>query len=217
MRGMTSIRVLLLTSSRTRAFREAYAIYETAIPRGEQKTRAQIVAGLKHPGFRYWAFEYEGEIAGIAILYASEAQQALLLEYLAVSPKLQGKGLGSQLFRAAFEASRTDPRMLLLIEVDSEKDKVSEKEKRIRLSRKQFYRRLGCLELDGFDYILPLENYGPPPRMSLLVLGAKGSSIETARLRRAVQDVYVNVYKCDPSDPRLDRMFEGHRRSIQLV
>ena len=64
MRGMTSIRVLLLTSSRTRAFREAYAIYETAIPRGEQKTRAQIVAGLKHPGFRYWAFEYEGEIAG---------------------------------------------------------------------------------------------------------------------------------------------------------
>lgn len=214
---MTSIRVLPLTSSLTRAFREAYAIYETAIPRGEQKTRAQIVAGLKHPGFRYWAFEFDGEVAGIAILYASEAEQALLLEYLAVSPKLQGRGLGSLLFRAAFEASRTDPRMLLLIEVDSEKDKVSEKEKRIRLSRKQFYRRLGCLELEGFDYILPLENYGPPPRMSLLVLGARGNSIETARLRCAVQDIYVNVYKCNPSDPRLDRMFEGHRRSIPLV
>lgn len=214
---MTSIRVLPLTSSRTRAFREAYAIYETAIPRGEQKTRAQIVAGLKHPGFRYWAFEYEGEIAGIAILYASEAEQALLLEYLAISPRLQGKGLGSQLFRAAFEASRTDPRMLLLIEVDSENDRISEKEKRIRLSRKQFYRRLGCLEAEGFDYILPLENYGPPPRMSLLVLGARGNTVDTSRLRRALQDIYVNVYKCDPADPRLDRMFEGHRRSIRLV
>ncbi|MFN7178126.1 GNAT family N-acetyltransferase [Hyphomonas sp.] len=214
---MTSIRVLPLTSSRTRAFREAYAIYETAIPRGEQKTRAQIVAGLKHPGFRYWAFEYEGEIAGIAILYTSEAEQVLLLEYLAISPGLQGKGLGSQLFRAAFEASRTDPRMLLLIEVDSENDRISEKEKRIRLSRKQFYRRLGCLEAEGFNYILPLENYGPPPRMSLLVLGARGNTVDTSRLRRALQDIYVNVYKCDPSDPRLDRMFEGHRRSIRLV
>lgn len=215
--GMSRSRVLPIESSRSHLFRQAYAIYETAIPRAEQKTRAQIVAGLRHPGFRFWAFEYEGEVAGIAIHYASAAENVLLLEYLAIAPKLQGKGLGSELFKASFEASRLDQKTLLLIEVDSDKEDVSAKEKRIRLSRKQFYRRLGCREADGFDYILPLENYGPPPRMNLLVLGARSGSVQTARLRRAVQDIYVNVYRCPPDDPRLDRMFEGHRQRIQLI
>lgn len=214
---MMNARVLPITSSRSRAFREAYAIYEAAIPRAEQKTRKQMLAGLRHPGFHFWAFEYEGVIAGISVLYACETDNALLLEYLAVSPKLQGRGLGSELFRASFEASRRDARTVLLIEVDSEKEDVSEQEKRIRLSRKQFYRRLGCLEVDGFDYILPLENYGPAPRMSLLVFGAEGNAIETARLHQAVQDIYVNVYRCAPSDPRIGRMFEGHRETIQLI
>lgn len=214
---MTQSRVLPITRSRTRAFREAYAIYETAIPKAEQKTRRQMLAGLKHPGFRFWAFEHEGEIAGIAVLYASASNNTLLLEYLAISPKLQGKGLGSTLFEAAFEASRMDARTLMVIEVDSEKEDVSVKEKRIRLSRKAFYRRLGAREVEGFDYILPLENFGPAPRMSLLLLGAKAGRIETARLRAAVQDIYVNVYRCRPDDPRIAQMFEGYGRTLKLV
>jgi GNAT superfamily N-acetyltransferase len=217
MMGMTQSRVLALTSSRTRAFREAYAIYETAIPKAEQKTRRQMLAGLKHPDFRLWAFEHEGEIAGIAVLYASAANNTLLLEYLAISPELQGKGLGSTLFEAAFEASRMDARTLMLIEVDSEKEDVSAKEKHIRLSRKAFYRRLGAREVDGFDYILPLQNFGPAPRMSLLLLGARGGRIETGRLRAAVRDVYVNVYRCRPDDPRIARMFLGHGERLALV
>lgn len=214
---MTQSRVLPLTNSRTRVFREAYAAYETAIPKAEQKTRKQMLAGLKHPGFRFWAFEHEGEVAGIAVLYASAANNTLLLEYLAISPRLQGKGLGSTLFEAAFEASRMDARTLMLIEVDSEKEDVSAKEKRIRLSRKAFYRRLGAREVEAFDYILPLENFGPAPRMSLLLLGAKGNRMGTERLRAAVQDVYVNVYRCHPSDPRIARMFEGHGGKLKLV
>jgi len=214
---MTQSRVLPITRSRSRIFREAYAIYETAIPKAEQKTRRQMLAGLKHPGFRFWAFEHEGEIAGIAVLYASAAHNTLLLEYLAISPKLQGKGLGSALFEAAFEASRMDARTLMLIEVDSEKEDVSAKEKRIRLARKAFYRRLGGREVDRFDYILPLENFGPAPRMSLLLLGAKASRIETARLRAAVQDIYVSVYRCRADDPRIAQMFEGHGARLVLV
>lgn len=214
---MTQSRVLALTSSRTRAFREAYTIYETAIPKAEQKTRRQMLAGLKHPDFRFWAFEHEGEIAGIAVLYASAANNTLLLEYLAISPKLQGKGLGSTLFEAAFEASRMDVRTLMLIEVDSETEDVSAKEKRIRLNRKAFYRRLGAREVDGFDYILPLQNFGPTPRMSLLLLGATGDRIETECLRTAVRDVYVNVYRCRPDDPRIARMFMRHGGRLALV
>lgn len=210
-------RVIPLTSSRSRTFREAYAIYEATIPRGEQKSRAQMLAGLKHPGFRFWAFEYEGAVAGVSTVYASRAHNALLLEYLSISANWQGKGLGSVLFGSVLEVSRFDPHTVMLVEVDSEKDKVSAAEKRIRLSRKQFYRRLGCVEVEEFDYILPLNTYGPPPRMSLMVNGARGASLDTAWLRQAVEDIYVNVYRCDAGDPRIAAMFAGHGRRLKLA
>ena len=82
----------------------------------------------------------------------------MLLEYLAVAANAQGGGTGSALFTASLAASGMDPGTLLLIEVDSEADTVDAGERAVRLKRKQFYRRLGCLEVAGFDYILPLEN-----------------------------------------------------------
>lgn len=211
------VRIIPLRSSRSRAFREAYAIYEATIPKGEQKSRAQMLAGLRHPDFRFWAFEYEGRVAGMSAVYASAAQNAVLLEYLAVSPDWQGRGLGSVLFEKVLEAARFDARTVMLVEVDSERDEVSAAEKQVRLSRKQFYRRLGCAEVAGFDYILPLDTYGPPPCMNLLAHGAEGASLGTDWLRRAVEDIYVNVYQCRPRDPRIAAMFDAKGPRLDLV
>ena len=40
---------------------------------------------------------------------------------------------------------------VLLIEVDSETDKLDADEREVRIKRKAFYRRLGCLEVERFD------------------------------------------------------------------
>jgi hypothetical protein len=53
--------------------------------------------------------------------------------------------------------------------------------------------------------------------MSLLLLGARGGRIETGRLGAAVRDVYVNVYRCGPDDPRIARMFVAHGGRLALV
>jgi GNAT superfamily N-acetyltransferase len=206
-----------VTDARSGLFEAAMAIYEAEIPKAEQKTRAQILASLAHPDVRFWAFVRGGEAIGVSIVYAPRREGVLLLEYLAVAAKAQGGGIGSALFTASFEASRIDPGTMLLIEVDSEEGDVDAAERAVRLKRKQFYRRLGCREVAGFDYILPLDNYGPAPKMNLLVLGAEEDRLETARLKQAVRAIYQNVYACAPDDPRLAAMFAGLEGSLQLV
>ncbi len=206
-----------VTNRRTRLFREAFALYEASIPRAEQKTRAQILAGLGREDVHFWAFTRGAETLGVSILFADRAQNIMLLEYLAVSPAARSGGIGAALFTASFEASRFDSATQLLVEVDSEAEDVNEAERAIRLKRKQFYRRLGCREVQGFDYILPLDHYGPAPRMSLLVLGAPGSHLGTHHLRRALSSIYQNVYAQGAGDPRLDEMFRGKGSQLALI
>lgn len=206
-----------VTDPQSRLFNEAFALYETSIPRGEQKTRDEILAGLGREDVRFWAFTRGSETLGMSILFADRAQNIMLLEYLAVSPAERSEGIGSALFTASYEASRFDAATQLLIEVDSEAEDVSEAERAIRLKRKQFYRRLSCREVQGFDYILPLEHYGPAPRMSLLVLGAPGDHLGTDDLRRALTTIYRDVYAQRADDPRLGEMFAGHGPLLRLV
>ena len=205
-----------VTDARSCLFEAAMAIYEAEIPRGEQKTREQILASLAHPDVRFWAYARRGDVIGLSILYVPRGEGVMLLEYLAVAANAQGGGNGSALLTASFAASRVDPGTLLLIEVDSEADTVDAGERAVRLKRKQFYRRLGCLEVAGFDYILPLENYGPAPKMNLLVLGVEEDDLETARLKQAVTGIYQHVYACSPDDLRLAAMFEklGERLTL---
>lgn len=177
---MTELKLIRITSPDDAAFDDAIHIYEIAISKAEQKTRAQMLAGLRDPAFRFWALERGGEVVAVSVIYVSEALNFGLLEYLAVSLSCQGQGLGAEMFRLSWNASRLDDHTLLLIEVDSETEQTGESERRIRVSRKRFYRRLGCTEVQGFRYIYPLENFGPPPRMNLLVAGAKAPGAYSA-------------------------------------
>ena len=217
MPASASLRLERVTLSRSRAFREAFAIYEATIPRAEQKTRAQIVAGFKNPDVYVWALLRDEAVIGLSILYAAPGQNLLLLEYLAISPAAQGQGIGTHLFEQSFAASRLTPDAVLLIEVDSEMDKLDADEREVRIKRKAFYRRLGCLEVERFDYILPLDHHGPAPRMSLLVKGAAGRDIAAAQLKAAVEDIYANVYGCRRDDPRIAAMFAPHGASLALI
>jgi ribosomal protein S18 acetylase RimI-like enzyme len=213
---MTALNLVRITRPDDAAFNDAIYIYETAIAKPEQKTRAQMLAGLRDPAFRFWALERGGAVVAVSVIYVSEALNFALLEYLAVSPACQGQGLGADMYRRSWSASRLDDDTILLIEVDSETEETGETERLIRLRRKQFYRRLGCVEVRDFRYIYPLENFGTPPRMNLLVAGSDAGEIATAQLRRAVEDIYLNVYQRPQNDARLADMFAGHGAALQL-
>ncbi len=115
----------------------------------------------------YLAFNDE-KIVGFCIMYHPKQDDFFLLEYMAVDETQRGIGLGSTLLKQSIEhLFNTQGTRALLIEIDSPEKNSSEQE--IREKREQFYRRLGALKIDPFDYILALKSSEEAPPMELLV------------------------------------------------
>jgi hypothetical protein len=91
---------------------------------------------------------------------------------------------------------------------------VEAKDLPLRIRRKTFYRRLGCRQLEGLGYILPLPGEGDPPLMDLLIYRDPAPDvIATDAVRRWLEAIYAEVYDRNSDDPRVDSMLSSLQAS----
>jgi GNAT superfamily N-acetyltransferase len=199
-----------LESSEGETFRQLYAIYAASIAAREQKRESWIAAMIDAPEYRVWVAKAGGLVRGFSILFVPAAGGFALLEYMAVAPDQRNRGLGAELFRRTMEqAVPPGERPLpVLLEVDSDREASSDRALRTR--RERFYRRLGCLQIAGLHYLMPLAGDGSPPEMDLLVYTAEPlGRLDRSEVRRWLETIYRDVYHCSPDDPRLAQMVAG--------
>jgi GNAT superfamily N-acetyltransferase len=196
-----------LESSEGETFRQLYAIYAASIAAREQKRESWIAAMIDAPEYRVWVAKAGGLVRGFSILFVPAAGEFALLEYMAVAPDQRNQGLGAGLFRRTVEHAVTPGgrKLRVLLEIDSDREASSDRA--IRARRERFYRRLGCLRIAGLHYLMPLAGEGAPPEMDLLVYSAEPLvRLGRGELRRWLETVYRDVYRCSPDDARLGRM-----------
>lgn len=109
-----------------------YQLYHSAFPASEKKPFALIISTYKKGKTDIWYFEKDRQFAGLAITINRE--EAILLDYFAISPKLRGQGIGSKLLR--YLQKHYSPKGFLL-EIESLSPDAPNLEERKR--RKQFY------------------------------------------------------------------------------
>jgi GNAT superfamily N-acetyltransferase len=187
------------------------ALYSAAFPRSERKPVQFLAEALVRPDYRLLALEDEGRFIAFALIYRSPREQVSLLEYMAVVEAMRGRGWGSRLFHAAVEAADAP----LLIELESDRDADSAAD--VRTRRKNFYLRLGCRRLRGFDYVMPKVAEAEPPPMELLVHGLSSPALSGEQLGRWLGDIYRNVYGRRDDDPRLGAMRAAMAGDIRLT
>lgn len=183
-----------------RRFEELYRIYVEALPPREQKKRNEIEQLLARPDYRFMVIEDEGKVVSFAIVHLSPSQPIALLEYMATDNQRRNSGLGSHVFQevTSLAAERT-----LIVEADSERE-ADAADLEIRIRRKNFYRRLGCRQIIGLNYILPLPGEGEPPLMDLLAYKNSMPSIVSApEVESWLIAIYTEVYAQKATDPRL--------------
>ena len=200
-----ALHVKALTREDAQEFDGFYAIYSTAFPRSEQKSRDALLQ-MQHASFYtiYLAYNDEKNV-GFCIMYHPYDEDFFLLEYMAVDENQRGIGLGSTLLKNSIEQLfETHGTRALLIEIDSpEKSSV---EQEIREKREAFYRRLGALKIDPFDYILPSQTSELAPPMELLVYHPTLREISKETLQTWLEKLYVDVYGCSKTDSRIAHM-----------
>ena len=196
-------------------FDELVAIYREALPRSERKPAAKLAAMIAKPGYIFLVLTLEGKVVGFAIAVCFERTEACLIEYMAIAGKMRGQGLGNTLFKSVVELAEIRDRYLLA-EVESEVPPSADHEDRVR--RKRFYRKLGCREIEGLDYIMPAVSSSTPPAMNILVYRRElPDDISKAQVRGWLEDIYVNVYWRSSSDLQIDTMLENLPERPRLI
>lgn len=142
-----------------------YRLYQAAFPRSEKKPFSMILDMCKKGKSDAWYCENDGKFAGLVITI--NGPDKILLDYLAVSEKRRGCGIGSKLLQ---EMRRLYTGKGIFLEIEAVKENAENYEERKR--RKKFYLSNGMAELQvymelfgvdmellGYDCSLTLEEY----------------------------------------------------------
>lgn len=195
-----------LISSSDPSFDRFYGIYSESMPVRERKPKAEITAMVGQPHYKILLLKRAGTAIGFSIIFAPVSEMFCLLEYMAIDVMYRSSGLGRTLFtRSILNVIDGRGFIPVLLEVDSEREPSGDMT--VIKRRLDFYRRLGCLRIQGLSYVLPLPGEGPPPAMDLLVyFHSRTAVIRRSELERWLRVVYMSVYNCSPEDPRLAMM-----------
>jgi len=211
-----ALHVKALEQNDSKEFDGFYAIYSTSFPLCEQKSRDALLAMQQSSFYTIYLAYNDEKIVGFCIMYHPHDEDFFLLEYMAVDERLRGIGLGSTLLKNSIkQLFETQGTRALLIEIDSpEKSSIDHE---IRKRREEFYRRLGALKIDPFDYILALKSAEEAPPMELLVYHPYLCEVSKETLQTWLEKLYVDVYGCTKDDPRIASMLESVPPILNLI
>lgn len=205
-----------LEKQNTHEFDGFYAIYSISFPKSEQKSRDALLKMQHSSSYTIYLALNDEKIVGFCIMYHPSQDDFFLLEYMAIDETQRGIELGSTLLKWSIEhLFNTQGIRALLIEIDSPEKSSTEQE--IREKREQFYRRLGALKIDPFDYILALQSNEEAPPMELLVYHPHMKTVAKTTLKIWLEKLYVNVYGCKHDDQRIAQMLESTPPILNLI
>ena len=198
---MPEIRINQLEPDDSEGLDRVYALYQAAILRTEQRPEAQFRALIQRPDYRFVVAKLDEAIIGFAVSWAPEQADFWLFEYAAVAPEARGNKIGSHLLLASRQLIGIERTALIEVDANTGSD-----EQAMRL---EFYKRLGCRQLSGLEYLLPLDAFGPPPPMVLLaMLHPDVNSVPVMVLEEWLRRIYSEAYGKGLDDPRLARMID---------
>jgi N-acetylglutamate synthase-like GNAT family acetyltransferase len=190
-------------------------IYTEALHSAERKNIASLTTMVERPGYRFLISEEQGRVLGFSISFRLTDSDAVLLEYMAVSNAQRGSGIGRSLFLETMQINNiTD--CFVLVEVESDDAPGGDNFERAR--RKHFYRKLGCLQIEGLNYLMPRVSEEEPPPMNMLVCSTVlPRHLKRDRVQGWINSLYVEVYGRPANDPQVLAMFKSLPEDLCLI
>jgi GNAT superfamily N-acetyltransferase len=143
----------------------------------------------------YAAIE-ERSMIGISLLYIFDNLKMALLDYMAVTPNFQRRGIGRKIFEFTNnEFNRSIPDNIgMFLEVP--KENVFDPDELLRRKRRiQFYSSLGVKVLKSVNYLLPIQVDGDTEEMYLMIKLSKNITwISKKNTVDFINSVYTDVY-----------------------
>lgn len=178
-------------------FNQALQIYSSSFPPVETKPVNKVVKMLlKDKNYHLFVMLKDDSVIGISLLYVFKKLRSGLLDYMAIIPEYQRKGMGTELFHHTLnQFKRMCPNSIgLFLEVQKE-DVEDLGGRRNRKNRIMFYRRFGAKKVGNLDYLLPPQHGTKPEEMHLMIVPTvRVKSLSKKYILDVIKAIYVKVY-----------------------
>ncbi len=179
-------------------YREMTELYKISFPLEERAPIEIMDARFQAKGHQVYitkqkTAEHEKTIAFAVVYPFQNVEKICLLDYFAIDPTLRGQGIGSEFLQMLFQELIEKQRIrYILIEVD---DPRYGTDTAIRTKRVQFYKRLGCKEIDSVRYYLPSFAGRLPIEMILMIYPhPQKNQFLASQLKTLIRELYVVKY-----------------------
>lgn len=183
-------------------FDQFLEIYSISFPPVEKKPIEKIIEMFNKDKNYHLYVAKDNSVIGFSLLYIFPDLNIGLLDYMAVIPSHQRKGVGTDLFKYTFDKflSQLPNSLGLLLEIQRE-DVPDLKERKIRSDRIRFYAKLGVKVLDGVHYLLPPQHGTSPEDMYLMILPLKEMrSLSKETVLQYIKNIYLKIYQYEGND-----------------
>ena len=184
-------------------FEESLNIYKSSFPSNETRPVEKVVRMLEEDkDYHLLTAADSNAVVGISLFYAFRSLHIGLLDYMAVHPNYQRRGIGKKLFGFTVQKLRSQIPLAIGLIMEIQKENVPEPhECLMRKDRIRFYREFGAKLLDGVNYLLPSQNSGKPEEMYLMMVPlTEMHSIPKHSIIRFVDAIYSTIYQNENKD-----------------
>jgi len=194
---MKSIVVKEILDFDSTEFQQSLQIYSSSFPPVETKPIERIKSMLRDDeNYHLYAAINKNKVLGFSLLYFFKNLGIALLDYMAVAPENQSKGIGSIIFWhniQELESKIANP-VGLILEVQRE-DGFGSTEAIRRKRRLRFYTKLGARLLEGVNYLIPPQYGSEPEKTYLMILLLKRvNSFTKETVVKYINAIYNGVY-----------------------
>ena len=184
--------------------KQSVEIYKSSFPTNETRPADKVVEMLENDkNYHLFISLSNNSVIGISLMYIFTFLGIGFLDYMAVIPNYQRKGIGNELFNFTLErfSSNISNGIGLLMEV--QKENVPDlRESITRKNRIEFYLRVGAKILDGVDYLLPPLQHGFEAEEMYLMIRplVKIPYLTKESAVQYINAIYSTVYQYEKDD-----------------
>jgi GNAT superfamily N-acetyltransferase len=171
------------------------------------------------PNYHLYVAKIDNVIVGLSLFYTFGQLKIGFLDFMAVSPSQQGKGIGTRIFQLTVEViSNKVVHCIGIIFLVLSEPASEPKEQAIRTSRVRFYAKLGSLKFENITFYLPpINRLEKPNRAHMLFFPIKHTDyVEKKTIKKFIDIIYGRVYLYEKSDLAA-RTLKNMQQKVRLV
>lgn len=205
-----------ITEIDSKNFESIIRIYQESFPENQRLPLNIVIQRTKTNEHQIIGGISENQLVLMSILHPLKGTDFILLTYLATDKQVRGKGIGTQYFNHLLNWANNQHKYLILEVEDSNFGELQDRNNKI--SRLNFYAKLGAMELKNVNYLLPPLIGNKPTEMKLLLIPKYPEDFLRGNLvKEIIQQIYQDVYLRKPNDPFLKTFMTQIETSIPLV